>query len=56
MGALQFVVAALAAGLVGYLHDGTARPMALVILLCGLSTVVLGLYSAQQPRRQLRRG
>lgn len=32
LGSLQFGIAALAASLVGLLHDGTARPMALVML------------------------
>ncbi|SDS82256.1 multidrug effflux MFS transporter [Pseudomonas oryzae] len=34
LGSLQFGIAALAAALVGVLHDGTARPMALVMLVC----------------------
>jgi DHA1 family bicyclomycin/chloramphenicol resistance-like MFS transporter len=51
IGALQFVVAAGASALVGTLHDGTARPMALVIALCGLGTVILALYTARHARR-----
>ena len=47
MGSLQFAVAACASSLVGVLHDGTARPMALVICLCGIGTVALALYSAR---------
>src|SRR5690606_22552537 len=52
IGALQFVVAALAAAAVGALHDGTARPMALVIAVCGLGTVALALLTARHARRQ----
>ncbi len=52
IGSLQFTVAALASGLVGALHDGSARPMALVIAVCGVITLLLALYSARQARRQ----
>lgn len=51
MGSLQFCVAAGASILVGVLHDGTARPMALVIMLCGLLTVVLALFTARHARK-----
>jgi DHA1 family bicyclomycin/chloramphenicol resistance-like MFS transporter len=39
LGFLQFSVAAGAAALVGYLHDGSAMPMAMVICLCALLVV-----------------
>ncbi len=52
IGSLQFVVAAVAAGMVGVLHDGTARPMALIICVCGAVTVVLALATARHARRQ----
>ncbi len=42
-GCLQFSVAAGAASLVGLLHDGSATPMALVIGLCGVLTVVVAM-------------
>ncbi|WJN58551.1 multidrug effflux MFS transporter [Pseudomonas sp. SO81] len=51
IGSLQFTVAAGASGLVGALHDGTARPMALVIAVCGIITVTLGLLTARHARR-----
>ena len=35
IGVLQFVLGAVAGMLVGALHDGTARPLALIITLCG---------------------
>jgi DHA1 family bicyclomycin/chloramphenicol resistance-like MFS transporter len=36
MGALQFGLATLAGGLVGLLHDGSARPLMLVMALSGI--------------------
>lgn len=39
LGFLQFSVAAAAAALVGYLHDGSAMPMAMVISLCAMLVV-----------------
>lgn len=51
IGSLQFCVAAGASVLVGVLHDGSARPMALVITGCGLLTVVLALVTARHARR-----
>ena len=47
IGSLQFCVAAGASSLVGVLHDGSARPMALVIFLCGIGTVLLALYTSR---------
>lgn len=35
LGTLQFTIAALVTSLVGYLHDGTALPLAAVIFACG---------------------
>jgi len=35
LGTLQFTIAALVSSLVGYLHDGTALPLAAVIFACG---------------------
>src|SRR5690606_12454928 len=52
IGSLQFCVAACTSALVGALHDGTARPMALVIAVCGLVTLLLGLLTAHHARRQ----
>lgn len=52
IGSLQFCVAAGASMLVGALHDGTARPMALVITLCGVLTAVLGVLTARHARKQ----
>lgn len=40
IGAVQFGIAAVSGGLVGWLHDGSARPMAGVIAACGLSALV----------------
>ncbi|MDG9924601.1 MULTISPECIES: multidrug effflux MFS transporter [unclassified Pseudomonas] len=51
IGSLQFTVAAGASGLVGALHDGSARPMALVIAVCGIITLTLGLLTARHARR-----
>jgi DHA1 family bicyclomycin/chloramphenicol resistance-like MFS transporter len=51
IGSLQFTVAAGASGLVGALHDGSARPMALVIAVCGIITVTLGLLTTRHARR-----
>ncbi|MCJ0975359.1 Bcr/CflA family multidrug efflux MFS transporter [Pseudomonas sp. PS1] len=47
MGSLQFCVAALASASVGWLHDGTAMPMALVITLCALTAACLAWYTSQ---------
>ena len=44
-GALRFTIAALASALVGYLHDGTAMPMATVMTGCGLLSVVAFMWS-----------
>ncbi|MFC3607260.1 multidrug effflux MFS transporter [Stutzerimonas tarimensis] len=39
LGFLQMGAAALSTALLGYLYDGTARPMALAIALCGVGTL-----------------
>lgn len=51
IGSLQFTVAAAAAGMVGVLHDGTARPMALIIALCAVATVLLAVSTVRHARR-----
>lgn len=45
MGSLQFCVAAGAAALVGWMHDGSAIPLALVISLCGCAAVACSLLT-----------
>ncbi|WP_263140604.1 multidrug effflux MFS transporter [Pseudomonas sp. RIT-PI-AD] len=47
LGCLQFGVAALAAAMVGVLHDGSALPMALVISVCGVVAVIAALTTAR---------
>lgn len=47
LGSLQFGIAALAAALVGELHDGTARPMALVMLVCAVGAMLVAWRVAQ---------
>lgn len=41
LGTLQFTIAALVTSLVGYLHDGTALPLAAVIFACGSTAYLL---------------
>lgn len=41
LGTLQFTIAALITFLIGYLHDGTALPLAAVIFACGGTSYVL---------------
>lgn len=53
LGSLQFTLAASAAGTVGLLHDGSARPMALVICVCGVLAV---LFSRLTRRAEQRAG
>ncbi|MFC6336793.1 Bcr/CflA family efflux MFS transporter [Pseudomonas sp. CCM 7891] len=45
LGCIQFGVAAGAASLVGFLHDGTAMPMAMVISLCGVLAVTVAMLT-----------
>ena len=40
MGTVQFLLAALSGSLVGVLTDGTARPMAVLMLIGGLGAVL----------------
>lgn len=47
LGSLQFAIAALASSLVGALHDGTARPMALVMLVCASGALLVAWRTAQ---------
>lgn len=47
MGSLQFCVAAVASAAVGWLHNGTAVPMALVICVCALLAGCLAWYTGQ---------
>ncbi|MCC6073745.1 multidrug effflux MFS transporter [Pseudomonas sp. GCM10022188] len=47
LGSLQFGIAALAAALVGALHDGTARPMALVMLVCAAGATLVAWRTAR---------
>jgi DHA1 family bicyclomycin/chloramphenicol resistance-like MFS transporter len=51
LGSLQFSIAASAAALVGVLHDGSARPMALVIFGCGLLAVAFSRLTRWAERR-----
>ena len=41
LGTLQFSIAALASAAVGWLHDGTALPMAAVIAGCGVASLIV---------------
>ena len=47
MGSLQFCVAAVASASVGWLHNGTAVPMALVITVCAFLAACLAWYTGQ---------
>jgi DHA1 family bicyclomycin/chloramphenicol resistance-like MFS transporter len=48
MGSLQFCIAAAASATVGALHNGTAVPMALVIVVCAVLAACLAWYTGQQ--------
>ena len=50
LGCIQFGVAAGAASLVGFLHDGTALPMAMVISLCGVLAVTIAVSTQRLQR------
>lgn len=54
MGSLQFGVAALASASVGWLHNGTAIPMALVITVCACLAACLAWYTGQIELSQRR--
>jgi len=45
LGSLQFTIAASAASLVAWLHDGTAQPLAWVIFACGCLALVFSLFT-----------
>lgn len=47
MGSLQFCIAAVSSAAVGWLHNGTAVPMALVITVCALLAACLAWYTGQ---------
>ncbi|MEX6504109.1 multidrug effflux MFS transporter [Pseudomonas zhanjiangensis] len=51
LGSLQFTLAASAAATVGLLHDGSARPMALVICVCGVLAVLFSRLTRRAERR-----
>jgi DHA1 family bicyclomycin/chloramphenicol resistance-like MFS transporter len=52
IGALQFVFGAVAGSLIGFLHNGTALPMAGVIALCAVSAfLVLQFLALRAPTR-----
>lgn len=50
LGFIQFALAALASALVGWLYDGTAQPLALVISLCALLATMCAHYTARAGR------
>jgi len=45
MGTMQFAIAGLTSAAVGWLHDGSNVPMALVMASCGLVTVIMALLA-----------
>ncbi|MFY0729668.1 multidrug effflux MFS transporter [Pseudomonas sp. NFX15] len=51
LGFLQFGVAASASAMVGALHDGTARPMGIVIFGCALATLTISFYTSGRIHR-----
>ncbi|MEO5823445.1 MAG: multidrug effflux MFS transporter [Vicinamibacteraceae bacterium] len=57
LGSLQFALAALAGAAVGTWHDGTARPLGTVVLVCGLAAWVCGTLATSDhvPFRRTRR-
>lgn len=52
MGALQFGLATLAGAAVGHWHDGSARPLALVLALCGVGAWLLYRLQVHRHDRQ----
>jgi DHA1 family bicyclomycin/chloramphenicol resistance-like MFS transporter len=52
LGSVQFVIAATTASLVGVLHDGSARPVALLIFSCGVLTVAVNYFTRWAEARQ----
>ncbi len=53
MGTLQFSIAAVTGALVGYFHNGTAVPMAVVIAVCGLLSVTLLRVLVRSPMNEV---
>lgn len=53
LGSLQFGIAASAAALVAWLHDGTAQPLAWVIFMCGCLSLGFSLFTRRAERRLL---
>lgn len=51
IGVLQFALGAAAGTLVGILHDGSARPMALIIAACGCGAVLIRFLLARHAAR-----
>jgi DHA1 family bicyclomycin/chloramphenicol resistance-like MFS transporter len=51
MGTMQFAIAGITSAAVGMLHDNTAVPMAGVMAVCGLLTVVMAALARQANRR-----
>lgn len=49
IGVLQFVLGAAAGTLVGILHDGTAKPMTLIIAACGCGALLVQFLLARAP-------
>jgi DHA1 family bicyclomycin/chloramphenicol resistance-like MFS transporter len=54
MGALQFGLATLAGVAISHLHDGTARPLALLLAACGVSAWLLHRWLVHPHDRHLR--
>ncbi len=53
MGTLQFSIAAITGALVGHFHNGTAVPMAVVIAVCGLLSVILLRVLVRSPLNEI---
>lgn len=49
-GAVQFALGALAGGLAGYVYDGSATPMSLIIAVCGLAAWACHRFLAREAR------
>ncbi|HAQ87104.1 MAG TPA: Bcr/CflA family drug resistance efflux transporter, partial [Pseudomonas sp.] len=52
MGSMQFCVAAFASAAVGWMHNGTAVPMALAITVCAGLAACLAWYTGQSSLSQ----
>jgi len=55
MGALQFGLATLAGGAIGQWHDGSARPLALLLVLCGVGAWLVHRLLVHIPMKNLER-